>query len=103
MPKPHGIVDVLVPSQSPEHGLSEHADQAVPAVFAGSLVSQPFAGQLRKAKRIVEFAIGEQPGVRCHDRTVKLERQPAVEIEPQGIAVRFTRGFAIASAQKLRC
>ena len=58
----------------------------MPAVLAGAGVGEPLDGQIRKAERIVKFTVGEQSGVRGHGRT-----EPAVEIEPQRIPVRFTR------------
>ena len=91
MAQPLGVVDVLVSGQPPEHGLPQHTHERVPAVLTGAGVGEPFAGQSAKAERVVEFAIGEQTGVRRDDRTAKLQRQPAVEIEPQCLAVRFTR------------
>ncbi len=52
---------------------------------------QPLASRLRKAKRIVKSTVGTQTGVRGHDQTAKLEHQPSVEIEPERLAIRFTR------------
>ena len=91
MAEPLGVVDVLVSGQPPEHGLPQHPDERVPAVLARAGVGEPLACHRAQAERVVEFAVGEQTGVRRHDRTAKLERQPAVEIEPQRLAVRFTR------------
>jgi ABC-type Fe3+ transport system substrate-binding protein len=91
MAQPFGVVDILVSGEPTEHGPPQHPHERVTAVLAGAAVGQPFARHRAEAKRIVEFAIGEQTGVRRDDRTAKLQRQPAVEIKPQGIAVRFTR------------
>jgi hypothetical protein len=63
----------------------------VPAVLAGARVREPLASRLRKAERIVKFAIGKQPSIGGDDRTSKLKGQSAVEIEPELLAVRFTR------------
>ena len=90
MAQPLGVVDVLVPGQPPENGLPQHTHERVPAVLTGAGVGEPFAGQIRKAKCVVEFAIGEQTGIRRDDRTAKLQRQPAIEIEPECLAVGFT-------------
>jgi hypothetical protein len=59
----------------------------MPAVLAGARIREPVAGHRAEAESIVEFANREQPGVRRHDRTAKLQRQPTVEIEPQCLAV----------------
>ena len=39
---------------------------------------------------VVEFAIGQQSGIRGHYRTTELNNQPAVEIEPENPVVRIT-------------
>ena len=91
MAQPFGVVDVLVSGKPPEHGLPQHSDKSVPAILAGAGVGEPFAGQIRKAERVVEFAIGEQPSIGGDDRTAKLKHQSAVEIEPERLAIRFTR------------
>jgi hypothetical protein len=63
----------------------------MPAVLAGADVGEPLAGQIREAERVVEFAVGKQPGIGGDNRTAKLERQSAVEIEPENALARFTR------------
>ena len=91
MAKPLGVIDILVSGKPPEHRLPQHSDQSVPAVLAGARVGEPLAGQIRKAERVVKFAIGKQPSIGGDDRTAKLKRQSAVEIEPERLAVQFTR------------
>ena len=91
MAQPLGVVDVLVSGKPTEHRLPQHTDKSVPAVLAGARVGEPFASRLRKAESIVKLAIGNQPSIGGDDRTVKLEHQPAVEIEPKRLAIRFTR------------
>jgi hypothetical protein len=70
----------------------------VSAVLARSRVGQPIASRLRKAESIVKLTIGKQPSIGGDDRTAKLERQPAVEFEPQRLAVGFTAGFVMTAA-----
>jgi hypothetical protein len=61
------------------------------AILAGSPVCERFPGHRAKAKRVIEFAIGVQPGVGGYGRTAKLEHRSAVEFEPEGRpTVRFT-------------
>ena len=86
-----GVLDILVSRKPPEHRLPQHSDQSVPAVLARPRVGKPLASRLRKAESIVKLAIGKQPSIGGDDRTAKLEHQPAVEIEPQRLAVGFTR------------
>jgi hypothetical protein len=105
MAEPLGVVDVLVSGQPPEHGLPQHPDERVPAVLARAVVCEPRTCRRAEAERVVQFAVGEQTGVRRDDRAAKLERQPAVEIEPHGLAVRFTRRVRHESSFQisLRC
>ena len=91
MAQPLGVVDVLVSGKPTEHRLPQHTDQRMQAVFAGAGVGEPVAGQIRKAECVVEFAIGKQPSIEGDDRTAKLNGQSAVVIEPERLAVRFTR------------
>ena len=44
-----------------------------------------------QAHRIVQLAIGQQSAIGGDHRTVELEPQAAVEIEPQRLGFRFTR------------
>jgi hypothetical protein len=48
--------------------------------LAGAGVGEARARHGAEAERVVEFAISEQAGVRRHDGTTKLQRQPTVEI-----------------------
>jgi hypothetical protein len=89
--QPLSVVDILVAGEPPEHRLPQRTDQSVPAVLAGARVREPLASRLRKAERIVKFAIGKQPSIGGDDRTSKLKGQSAVEIEPELLVVRFTR------------
>ena len=49
------------------------------------------AGQIRKAERVVEFAVGKQASIGSDERTTKLKGQSTVEIEPERLAIQFTR------------
>jgi hypothetical protein len=91
MTKSLGVVHILVPGQSPKHGLPQHSHQRVPSILARSRISERFASHRGKTKRVVEFPIRDQPGVRGHHRPAKLELQAAVEIDPENPIVRFTR------------
>ena len=91
MAQPLGAVDVLVSGKPTEHRLPQHTDKSVPAVLAGAGVGKPLASRLRKAESIIKLAICKKPSIRGNDRTAKLEHQPAVEIEPKRLAIRFTR------------
>ena len=91
MAQPFGVVDVLVSRRPPEHGLPQHADQRMTDVLAGASVGENFACHRAEAERVVEFPVREQAGVGGDHRSPKLERQAAVEIDLERLAVRFTR------------
>jgi len=82
---------ITASGQPPEHGLPQHPHERVSAVLAGAGVREPLAGHRTEAERIVEFAVSEQTRIGGYDRTAKLKRQPAVEIKPETLAIRFTR------------
>jgi len=46
-------------------------------------VSAHLTSQRGQAKRVVKFAIGEQPGIGGDATAAKLQRQAAVKIEPK--------------------
>ena len=75
------VIHILVSGKSPEHRLSQHSDESMPAVLAGACVGEYIAGHRGKAERVVEFPVREQAGVGGDHRSAKLEHQPAVEIE----------------------
>jgi hypothetical protein len=54
-----------------------------PAIPARARFGEYLTGHRGKSERVVEFAMGEQTGIGCEDRPSKLERQFAVEIEPE--------------------
>jgi hypothetical protein len=91
MPKALGVVHVLVAGEPTEHRLPKHSDQTSLAILAGAAVSQNFIRHTAQAERVVEFSIGEQASVGGDDRSAKLQRQAPVKIEPERIAIRFTR------------
>ena len=61
--QPVGIVDVLISSKPSEHRLAQHAHQIMATVPARAAVNQVLARDSHQAKRVIEFAIGQQPGI----------------------------------------
>jgi hypothetical protein len=57
-------------------------DQSMAAVLAGAAIGEHIARHRAQTKSIVEFAIGEQSGVRGDPATMELKLYPPVEIEP---------------------
>jgi hypothetical protein len=86
-----GVVNIFIPSEPTEHRLSQQTDESMPAVLAGARVGEHLAHHRAEAERIVEFAVGQQSSIGCDDRPSKLERQSAVELEPENAFSRFTR------------
>ena len=89
--QPLGVVHVLVAGQPPEYRLPQQSDQEVSSVLAGARLRQSLAAACGQSEHVVQFAIRQQSAIGGDHRTAELEHQAAVEIEPQRLAVRFTR------------
>jgi hypothetical protein len=63
----------------------------VATVAAYAAVNQMSVSDGHQAERVVEFAIGQQAGIGGDTRTVELQLEAVVEIEPESIGLRFTR------------
>jgi hypothetical protein len=61
------------------------------AVLAGARIGEGVGTRVGQSQRVVQLAIGEQPGIGRDRGAAKLEHQAAVEIEPQHTPIRFTR------------
>ena len=83
--EPVGIVHVLVPGEAPEYGLSQHPDQIMPTVPARASISQMLSRDYHQSEHVIQFAIGQQPGIRRDAGTVELQLHTAVEIEPSSV------------------
>src|SRR5271170_7052471 len=61
------------------------------AVPAGARIGKHIGTRVGQAQRVIQLAIGQQPGIGSDHAAAKLENQTPVEIEPQRTPVRFTR------------
>jgi len=59
-------------------------------ILAGPRISDHLTCQRSQPKRVVKFAIGEQSSIGGDSGATKLQRQPAVKIEPEDARFRFT-------------
>ena len=101
MPKPLGVVHVLIAGETPEHRLPQHPDKRMPAVLAGAGVGEHLARHVGQPERVVEFSIGEQSGVGSDDRSAKLQHQAAVEIDPENASpFDSPAGFVMSASLK---
>ena len=89
--QPLGVVHILVAGEPPEHRLPQQTDQEMLSVLAGARLRQSLATACGQSEHVVQFAIGQQSAIGGDHRTAKLKHQTAVEIEPQRLALRFTR------------
>jgi hypothetical protein len=71
--------------------LAEQTSQQMAGVLAEPGIRQRLPGEIGQHKGVVEFAVGQPTGVGSDPATVKLQPQAAVEIDPQGTVIRFTR------------
>ena len=85
------VVDVLVTREAAEHRLTQQPGQHVPGVLAAAAFRQSAARQVGQPERVVQFTVGQQPGVGGDAAAVELEPQAAIEIDPQRAVIRFTR------------
>src|SRR5262245_42788410 len=82
-----GVVHVFVAGKPTEHRLPQQSDQRMATILAGPRIGEHLTSQHGQAKRVVKFAIGEQPGIGGDDTAAKLQRQAAVKIEPKGTRI----------------
>ena len=86
-----GVVDIFVAGEAAENRLAKQAGQQMAGVLAAPSIRQRLPGEIGQPEGIVEFAVGKQSGVRGDPTAVELQPQPAVEIDPDGPVIRFTR------------
>jgi hypothetical protein len=59
-------------------------------ILAGAAIGEFVTGRVGQAQRVIQLAIGQQPGVGGDRSAAKLKHQAAVETEPQSALVRLT-------------
>src|SRR5262245_12672100 len=77
--------DILVSGKTTEYRLPQQTNQRVAAVLARACIGEHLARHHAQPKSVVEFAVGQQPGIRGDNGAAKLQRQAAIEIEPNSI------------------
>jgi len=97
-----GVIDVLIAGKTAEHRLAQQSCQQVAGVLAAPALRQHRTRQVGQAKRVIELTVGQQPGVGGDPTAMKFQPQAAVEIDPQGTVIRFTRWVSHARAPELR-
>jgi hypothetical protein len=88
--QPLGVVHVLVAGEAAEHRLAKQPPDQVPNDPAAPRLGQNRPGQVGQSERVIQFAIGEQAGVRGDLAAVEFQLQAAVEIDPQRPRIRLT-------------
>jgi hypothetical protein len=73
----------------------------VSRVPATAQIRQSRPRRRRQAERLVQLAIGEQPGIGGDLAAVELQLQTAIKIELNSICYRFTRWMRHTGATKL--
>ena len=71
-----------MPGQPTTYGLAKQRVNQVPDVLVALRLGQDRPGHAGQPERVIQFAIGEQAGVRGNLAAVKLQLQAAVEIDP---------------------
>ena len=85
VPQALGVIDILVSGKTTEYRLPQQTNQRVAAVLARACIGEHLARHHAQPKSVVEFAVGQQPGIRGDNGAAKLQRQAAIEIEPNSI------------------
>ena len=86
-----GVVDVFIAGQAAEHRLAELGEQGVSAVATRPAVGQRLTGKLAQSQSVVQFTKRQQARVGRHPRSVELQLQSGVEIDPQVAPIGLTR------------
>jgi hypothetical protein len=86
-----GVVYVLVAGQPAEYRLPQQPDQEVLSVLAGACIRQFLATACGQSEHVVQLTIRQQTAIGGDHTGAKLKHQTAVKIEPQRLALRFTR------------
>jgi hypothetical protein len=71
----------------------------MPGVLAAATFRKRCTCQISQPEGIVEFAVRKQPSVRGDPTALKLQLQAAVEINPDGAVIRFTRWVSHACSR----
>ena len=85
-----GVVDILVPRKTPEHGLAQHADQGMTTVLAGTRIRERFTSEIAQSEGVIEFPIRKQTSIGGDDGAAKLHRHAAIKIDAKNVVLRFT-------------
>ena len=64
MPQALGVIDILVSGKTTEYRLPQQTNQRVAAVLARACIGEHLARHYAQPKSVVEFAVGQQPGIR---------------------------------------
>ena len=91
MRKTIGVVHVLISGETTEHRLPQQPGQQMPCVPATATFRKGTTGQVGQPERVVQLPVGQQPGVGGDAAPMELQPQAAIETDPQGTLIRFTR------------
>ena len=62
----------------------------MPTILSTTGVREYVPGNLAQSDRVVQFPVGQQPGIGSDLGTVELKLEPTVKIQPQNTLFRFT-------------
>ena len=84
------VVEVLVPGQATEEGLTQESREAVACVPAGPCVVQHVGGRVGELEGVVEFAVGQESGIAGDVGAVEFEAEAAVELGSEWLGLAVT-------------
>jgi hypothetical protein len=86
-----GVVHILIAGEAAEHGLPQQPGQEMAGVPPTTAFRQHATGHVGQPEGVVQLPVGQQAGVGRDTAAVELQLQAAIEIDPQGAVIRFTR------------
>ena len=86
-----GVVDILIAGEAAEHGLTKQTSQQVTGILASAALRQQRTREICEADRVIQFSVNKDAGIGGDATAVEFQPQAAVEIDPQGTVIRFTR------------
>jgi hypothetical protein len=84
------VVEVLVPGEPTEEGLTQEGREAVACVPAGPCVVQLVSGRVGELEGVVEFAVGQESGIAGDVGAVEFETEAAIELGSKWLGLAVT-------------
>ena len=95
------VVEVLVPGEPTEEGLTQERGKAVARVAAGPCVVQHVGGRVGELQGVVEFAVGQESGIAGDVGPVEFDAEPAIELGSEWLGREITHRESLSGRQEM--